>query len=261
MPKVSISLPSLRPELLEASIRVLHAMAGFDDYEILVVSPFEVAGPRIRWLPETEPQGNCGAHALAYEHAAGDIMVAMTDYVWPRRNWLKNLVRFIEEMEARFFPFCAGQFWATSTPQGPTLGSMFGRYYAYYPAATRRSLEAAGGWYSREFMAGYGDGDLGLRIWEAGGQARPCWDAVLVSSYQRKLIAPGQKGLKHRTNEDQVTFERKWGERLGHGWTLGAGDDYNIDVPVWLVPFDDMTNLVGIARSLREGRMPYLEIR
>jgi hypothetical protein len=253
MPKISISLPSLRPELLSETIRAVHASAGRDDYEILVVSPFEVSGPRIRWLPETERRGNCGAHALAYEQAAGDIIVALTDYVWPRGNWLNNLVNFIETMESGVFPFCAGQFRANSTSAGPSLGSQFGRYYPYYPAATRRSLEAVGGWFSREFMAGYGDSDLALRVWDAGGQCRPCWDSVILTSCRRRFITGAQRGLKDRTGEDRVVFENKWGARLGAGWRLGEGYNYNIDIPVSLIPFDDMTRLPALAGLIRDG--------
>lgn len=261
MPKVSITLPSLRPDLLSDCVRVLHASAGFDDFEIIVVSPFEAAGPRLRWIPEAEPAGNCRAHALAYTHATGDIIVALTDYVWPRSNWLVNLVRFIERMEARHFPFCAGQFWVNATKFGPMLGTLFGRHYAYYPAASRRSLEAVGGWYSPEFMTGYGDCDLGLRMWEAGGQVRPCWDSVIMSSYRRDTIPTGKQGLKHRILEDKSIFEEKWGSKLGNGWMLGDDANYSIDIPVAMIPFDDMIHLRSVAECLRDGRQPHFRIQ
>ena len=63
--KVSISLPSLYPDLLDAALEHLHpTLEGFD-VEILVVSPFEATGPKVRWVPEKVQTGNCAAHALA----------------------------------------------------------------------------------------------------------------------------------------------------------------------------------------------------
>lgn len=261
MPKVSITLPSLRPDLLAQCVDSIRRNAGFEDYEIVVVSPFPVAGTKIKWIEEREKAGNCRAHATAADHASGQILVTMSDYIVTRRNWLRNAVDFIEERERTIFPFCAGLFWANSTEIGPTLGTAFGHYYPYFPAASRRSLDAAGGYFSREFISNFGDVDLGLRIWAAGGQCLPCWDAVITQSCRRQMISPAQTGLKDKIDQDRVTFAAKWQDSFGRGWLTGRLRAFNADVPVSVIDFEDMAALPliigqqGAAEGFPEGRL------
>lgn len=261
MPKVSITLPSLRPDLLAQCVDSIRRNAGCEDYEIVVVSPFPAAGPKIKWIEEREKTGNCRAHATAYDHASGEIIVTMSDYIITRRNWLRNVVAFIEEQEQETFPFCAGLFWVNATEVGPTLGTIYGHYYPYYPAASRRSLEAVGGYFSREFAANFGDVDLGLRFWAAGGKCLPCWDAVINQSCRRQFIAPAQTGLKDKINDDMAAFAAKWRDSFGRNWLTGRIRAFNIDVPLAVVDFEDLSALPLIisqktaAAGYPEGRV------
>lgn len=249
MPKVSVTLPSLRPELLAQCVDSLRQNAGLNDYEIVVVSPFPVEGERIRWIEERERAGNCSAHATAYDHSTGDIVIAMSDYIIARRNWMRNVVEFIEEQESKHFPFCAGLFWANTNP-GPAIGAAFGYYYPYFPAATRRSFEAAGGYFSRAFMAHFGDSDLALRFWAAGGKCQPCWDAVISQSHLRTQITVGQTGLKERVDEDMATFVAKWRDSLGANWKTNRMTAFNIGLPMAVLDFEDMAILPQILRQV-----------
>ncbi|CAK0775844.1 hypothetical protein CCP2SC5_60052 [Azospirillaceae bacterium] len=242
MPRVSITLPSLRPNFLSQCLAAIYESAEYDDYEVLVVSPFEVRADKVRWIEEKQKNGNCRAHALAYEHASGDIIVAMTDYIIPRRKWLKNAVEHVSFYERKIFPYCSGLFWSNSSAIGPTIGTIFGRYYPYYPIATRKSLEAIGGWYSCEFVANYGDADIGLRIWAAGGACQVCWDSVIAASYARSMVPSHQIGLKaqEQISCDQMVFVKKWQKIYGEGWSTERRASFNCDLPLAYLHFDDM---------------------
>ena len=50
--KLSLTLPSLFPEPAMRAIENVRATVRDIDYEIVVVSPFEVSGPDIRWVKE-----------------------------------------------------------------------------------------------------------------------------------------------------------------------------------------------------------------
>ncbi len=61
--KLSITLPSIFPSLLRRTIDSIYQNTYGVDYEILVMPPFEVHGPFIKWIPEITSTGNCTAQA------------------------------------------------------------------------------------------------------------------------------------------------------------------------------------------------------
>jgi hypothetical protein len=243
MPTVTITLPTLRADLFAACAESIRQNAGMDDYEIVAVAPFEVRGPKIRWIPEAERQGNPAAHMTAFAQSDSRIVVAMSDYILTRRNWLANLVSFIDEKERAGRPFCAGQYWSNSTSVGPTIGTLFGHYYAYYPAASRASFLAAGGYYDPRYKAHFADGDMGLRFWQAGGAVALCWDAVITQSFRRTQISLENTGFKDRLMTDMATFLAVWGHRFGPKWNIADRPNFNSDIPVMYLEGEDLALL------------------
>ncbi len=251
MPRVTLILPSIRPDLLQDCIRRMTETAGCDDYEIVVVAPFEVRGPRIRWLPEHTRRGVIAAHAEAYASTDSEYVVAMADYLVPHRNWLKNALSFIEERETDGRPLCAGLFLAANERgAGACIGSVFGHYYPYFPAARRRSCEAVGGYFSPDYVAYFADPDLGLRFWANGGHCQLCWDSVLVASHKRAGISPQQAGLTSFLGQDMARFVERWRPRFGPDWPVATMTDFNIDIPAQYIAFDDMTLLPRLFRRV-----------
>lgn len=249
MPQVTVILPSVRPDLLTDCVQRMHATAGFDDFEVAVISPFEVHGPRIRWFPEHTRRGVIAAHAEAYAGTDSECVVAMADYAVTHRNWLKNLLSFIDERETDSRPLCAGLFLATNERgMGACIGSVFGHYYPYFPAARRRSCEAVGGYFSTDYVAYFADPDFGLRFWANGGHCQLCWDSVLVASHKRAAIPPSQTGLVSFLPKDMALFIERWQRRFGPDWPVTNMTDFNIDIPAQNITFDDMTLLPRLFR-------------
>src|SRR5438445_2885725 len=66
MAKLSIILPSVFHGDVAATIKSFEENTKSLDYEIVVVSPFEVARPRVVWVPERNPRGNVAANVEAF---------------------------------------------------------------------------------------------------------------------------------------------------------------------------------------------------
>ncbi len=229
--KISITLPTLFPELAYQAIQAIHAHTLAVDYEVIVVSPHEIRGPRILWVREDSPRGNSAAHALGYRHATGDFVVALSDDVAVSPFWINNLLDFTLERERHLHdaPFVVGmRSWGH-------LGTVFGLYYANFPVARRATLDAIGGYFSEEFLAHFADPDLSLRAWAAGGRCEIC-PYTEVRPIPRGAVeeSPKKSSSKKR---DFGTFIAKWGSRFGRGWKTNHIRDFNLDVPESLVAF------------------------
>ena len=223
MPLFTLSLPTLRKENAELVIRQIHKHSAGFDYEIVVVSPFEMQGPRIKHVPEPEARGNCSAHAAAYEASGGEYIITFTDDIIPTPGWLDGLQQLLEAREAEHLPFCGGLHRAN----WPIFGTVYGLYYPYFPVLSRRSVEAIGGYFCRDYAAHFGDPDLAMRVWDAGGRCELIPSARIYTLHQ---LDRTNEALHKRTSgeRDMATFQARW--RPGYGKEFGEGlRQFNID--------------------------------
>lgn len=206
-PRFSILLPTLRRKLFEATLHTIYQHSQGLDYEIVVVSPFKVEGERIVWVEEKKAGGCIRAFADAYERSTGDIIVAMTDDTIALPGWLEAIDRWIVAGEKQYMPYCIG----LNRVNVATLGTVFGKYYGYFPAISRRSIEAAGGWfYDPSFVGNWADPDLGMRVWDAGGRVEYCWEArIQMVTIQSQFAEAVHKAGRYFIT-DSETFWNKW---------------------------------------------------
>ena len=223
MPVFSLSMPSLRQDNAELVIKYIHDCSEGADYEIVVVSPFEIRGPRIKHVPEKEAHGNCSAHAEAYEASDGEYIITFTDDVIPTPGWLDGLQQNMEAREAEHFPFCGGLHRAN----WPIFGTVYGLYYPYFPLLSRRSVEKIGGYFSRDYSAHFGDPDLALRVWDAGGRCEIITSAKIYSLHH---LDKTNEAYHKRTagQRDMDTFQARWGGKYGRDFGQGLRQ-FNID--------------------------------
>jgi hypothetical protein len=234
MPRLSILMPTLRPDYADNAIRQVLMCSGRHDYELIVVSPFPVAGERIRHVPEETPEGDSAAYARALAVAGGEIVLPMIDDFAPAFGWLDGLADAIEHAEKETLPFCGSLHWVNH----PWFNTAYDRYYAFFPVMSRRSLALSGGYIDTAFRANFGDVDLSLRVWETGGRvamlprsgiykARP-EDEARLSPYKR-----------HGAEADFATLVGRWHQRLGAGrlasfdGIIGTHDIAGLDDPRW----------------------------
>ena len=227
MPTFSISLPSLRPQMLVDTVRAIHAASAGHDYEILAVCPFGIEGTRLVHVPEAAPRGNCAAHALAWEASRGDIIVAFSDDHRPEPGWLDPLAAAVATGEAEAFPFAGG----LGRSGVPWFGTVYGLYYPYFPVMSRRSVEAIGGWFSPAYVAHFGDPDIGMRVWRAGGRCALIAAARIVpqpvSAEQDAAVPFKSKSFP----ADMTTFLKTYHRDHGAGFPPDMGQinhDYDL---------------------------------
>jgi glycosyltransferase involved in cell wall biosynthesis len=234
MPRLSLLMPTLRPDYADNAIRQVLMCSGGNDYELIVVSPFPVAGDRIRHVPEAEPEGDSAAYARALAVASGDIVLPMIDDFAPAYGWLDGIEAAVAEGERRGLPFCGSLYWTNH----PWFNTAYGRYYAFFPVMSRRSIDRVGGYIDTVFRANFGDVDLSLRVWDAGGhcallprcpiyKARP-EDEARLSPYKR-----------HGAQADFAQLVGRWHARLGadrpasFDGVIANHDIVAVDDPTW----------------------------
>jgi hypothetical protein len=226
--KLSLTLPTLFPEPAMRAIEKVRATLHDMDYEIVVVSPFEISGPNIVWVKEETPRGSGAAQAIAAEHATGDVIGPMVDDMEFLPGWAKEGIETLLRCE-RGRPYAVGI--------GQTnliVGTAFGIYYPFFPLVRRSTLDRVGGYFRPEFRHHFIDSDLALRIWSAGGACGFTENNYVV----RKLRGGGDATMAERlagsrsasVRSDMDIFVQRWGARYGQGWPMQDVYDIIIDV-------------------------------
>jgi hypothetical protein len=234
--KISITLPSLFPNALAETVKNIMAASRSVDYEIIVVSPFEVSGPRIVWVREETPSGNCPAHRAAFAHASGDFVVAMSDDARLSAGWADVCLRHVLARESG-----AGNGLLLGLNQSNlVIGSVFGIYYPFFPFGRRGLIESVGGYFSDAYFAHFGDPDLALRVWSGGGRCEFTADP-LIDRIERdaapgagriKAAGPAQTHKETALERDAKTFVSRWKEKFGAHWPTAEIRDFNIDLNI-----------------------------
>lgn len=101
---------------------------------------------------------------------------------------------------------------------------------------SRQTLRAVGGYFSRDYAAHFGDADLALPVWQAGGICAPCFEARVSNE-------PGRESLPESSHKgaararDAETFLATWRDIYGVGWSTSRLQHYNIDIFEHVVPY------------------------
>ncbi len=221
--KISITLPSVYPDSLQKALDNIVATTKSADYEIVVVSPFEVRHPRVTWIREDRPRGTCAALAEAFRHATGDFVMALTDHTALAENWDNDCLVSFEAREQNRKLFCLGLHQSTRV-----VCTTFGIYYPLFPFARRATFETVG-YFSDAYQAHFGDSDLALRIWSAGGRCeftrRP-----LIIHYTTKDRDHGPTRKLTSYEQDKAVLVERWAGRYGIGWDTAIGTNFNSDI-------------------------------
>jgi hypothetical protein len=240
--KISITLPSLSPDLLNKTLDNIDAAAsGEHVFQVLVCSPFEVdyrlANGVVIWIDDKACTGCVAAHWAAYEHATGDLITAFADDHTYVKGWDEEAVSNFLIREAASDGCYGSKLFSLGLRQVPYIGTVFGFYYPYFPLMRLADVKAIGGWYdSSKYIEGYSDPDLALRVWSAGGRCE--WadmQTIVVGPYdhmRRKTSSPP---------EDEKTFLKTWAETYGKGWNLSHFRNWNIDKEIRKFPVEERT--------------------
>ena len=185
MTKISITIPSLYPDALGRTMDNIEDVTT-GDYEVIVVSPFRFERENVVWVEETERKGCAAAHHIAAKAATGDFLVAFADDHVFVDGWDAVAIENFRRRESVFLqrgghssfepaPFCLGL--RHTYPQH--VGTEFGITYPYFPLLRRSAVDRVG-WIGPDYRSGFGDSDLGMRVWEAGGRVEFSEEGLIV---------------------------------------------------------------------------------
>lgn len=225
MAEISILLPSLRPQAVVRVVRELSLTNPAMDYEIIIVSPFEIGGEKVVHVLETERRGVMHAINEAYKVASGEYIVVWSDDASPEDDCL---IRILDFVKAHAAPFVAT--FRRRDPQGKEAEqwSVYGKLYAGWLCASKRTLQLAGGLFDSGFKNYWADPDLSLRVWSTGGEVAVCptaWIKVVQIDDKVKV-----NNLNSSFDTDTQVFFDRWHAKFGNNakrvWT-----DINVPIP------------------------------
>lgn len=174
---ISITLPSIKPEILVTALENLDASTkGL--FEVIVVSPYAPRVPlshgKLVWIEEKEQRGVAAGHEAAFAAAEGEFVFAWADDHIIEGAWDDHVLYEFEDRETE----CQGPLSLGMRSPEPhnSVNTIFGRFYPCFPFMRRLDVSLVGGWLSGAYRAGFSDSDLGLRVWGMGGRCE--WTRV-----------------------------------------------------------------------------------
>ncbi|MBL8807410.1 MAG: glycosyltransferase [Rhodospirillales bacterium] len=240
--KISLVLPSLFAELIDGALEAAHEAAEGIEHEIVVVSPYEVSRPGVRWIREAEPRGSIAACNLGFAHATGDVIALIADDNRLTKGALRLALAHLTQREARCPTLLLG--FPRQRAHLTFVGTVCGHYYPYFFVTRPTTLERAGGPFHEGFRKHFADPDLGMRVWAAGGRCEVVAGATIVDVDSRNGagIAP-DIGLGSLQRDFEL-FHGRWGAHFP-AWG-NSTEGLNLDVAIDFLPLIGQTDTVAI---------------
>lgn len=195
-------------------VKHLDSVLPNENLELVVVTPAHVPKlARTVVVPEPIRLGNIGASSLAYDFSSGDILVGMSDdHLIINPEVFMSIRRLINQGEKTYFPFCLGL-----PLQDNKFGTVYGYYYANFPAMSRRSAEKIGGWFDPQFKGSWSDCDMSLRVWNSGGRVNVIEEQVLSIDNAPSTFGESRHSFADPQLDDDL-FVARWHGIYGNGF-------------------------------------------
>lgn len=219
--EITIIIPSLREKLLQRRISEWEESNTGVDYEIIVISPFQVFGGKITWIKDNPPfKGSVNATDKGCAIAQGKYIVYMSDDVKPTKGCLRNIIEFMDKQ--KIHPFLGA--FKMIKPNGSEIGpfGVYNRFYACYGCISKEDLMLLyGTLFKPSFKYSWADCDLSLRIWDKKGEVKICNNAIVIPEQENDEIYKEHRRLFFQQDVD--TFLGIWHGRLGFGLEKNDG--------------------------------------
>jgi len=209
MSDISILLPSLREKEVNIVIDEFAKTNRNVNYEIVVVSPFEVKGEKVVYVKEECSARSVSATRNAYFNSSSNYVVYFSDDCHPTNNCLYEMLNFVDGKKVPFIG--AFKMLQGNREIGPFKCYNLG--YACYGCTSKENIAKIGdAVFNKQFLYSWADCDLALRIWEIGGIVETCSKAIVNPKQIEDSIY-----LDHRKTfeKDFNVFCDIWHEKLG----------------------------------------------
>ncbi|MDX9690771.1 MAG: glycosyltransferase [Alphaproteobacteria bacterium] len=211
-PRISVILPSLREKSVNSRIQEMAACNPDCDYELLIISPFDVEGPHVVHIKEHVRRGVIYAMNDAYRYAKGHFIVLWSDDAQPTPNCLNAIADFVADKKP---PFLASFRKQLSNGKETEQYSIYGRLAPGWLCTTKETIEMVGGLFNPILKNYWADPDLAMRVWDKGGSAEVCREASITILQANDDIK--QQNLTASFQKDMDTFFNIWHEKYGDG--------------------------------------------
>ena len=203
--KVSVIIPTAREGRAQSTVDYLWRTT-LNDLDIVVSSP----GFKINGAKNIE-DGMVGssraiADAFAYTDPDSEYIAWLSDICLPTGDIMDCSMRF---METAPLPFIA-EFMTSiyTTARTYRVCTITGKQYARWGILSRATIEKIGGFFDPRYSCFFGDVDLSLRCWKAGGHVATCEHAVIIMDGQRDDITVSN--WEKARAADRALFLDRW---------------------------------------------------
>jgi len=205
-PVVSILLATLRPTQAERCLESIHRYTRDIEYEVVVVSTFVVAThPNVVHVRETKREGMYRAIALGLKQAKGEYIIQIADDCRATPKWAANMVAFMRPHDSEIFE---GSFRHFDVRGERAEQGHYGKPIAPFICIRRDVIPEVGGLMDLYYQTFFGDPDLSLRVWHAGGRVETCPNAwVYHCDCDDELY---EYRYNSYFNRDLEAFIRRW---------------------------------------------------
>lgn len=206
----SIIITSLRPERLEECLQSIDQYTAGIDYEVILVSPFDVKPhPNVVHIRETEPGGTVKATALGYQYVKGEYVITMSDDSRVTAYWLENMIAFMRPHDNEMFE---GGFKHMDSSGNTSRPRYYGKPFATLPCIRKDKADELIGFFDYPYYQnGFGDPDLSLRVYRAGGTVGICPDAKISVLENDPDDLVNKENRRKYYERDRAAFKKRWG--------------------------------------------------
>lgn len=218
MKKVSIVITSLRASKLEKLIDSTQQYR--EDIEVIIASPYP---PKPRDfvihipVPNIDEPGELTFTQkvnLAFKQASGEYIVFCNDDYLFNEEWLPAFLSFMDENKNARHPFLAAFCQSHNGVVNKIGVGAFGFRHPNFGGMSKADFDKLGGFvFDENIYMHYGDVDLGVRVWDSGGEVKLC-DTVILSSRDSWDGIRQYSRTRWQTHDGRIFFD-KWFHKYG----------------------------------------------
>lgn len=211
MKKISVILASIRSNYARQCIeRIREATSSGLDYEIVVVSPFNLDISDIKLIHEEKSNGVNNAVEIGWRNCEGEYIFVLSDDQLIQTNCLENLVEQMKLHDHEMYLTGArsSNLWEIENDQ-----KIYDFYYPCNSCIKKSNVEKLGCLYDPYYTQYLADPDLALRIIKEGGKVEPCNNAWIENNNANDDIQ--KNNINKFFEEDYKKFFERWHKIYG----------------------------------------------
>lgn len=210
MKKLSIVVPSIKPVCAMKCIHGINLSARLCpyEYEIIIVSPFDIYGDHVIWAyqPQQDCDGSVKATNIGAKKSCGDYVLCFTDDWTLTGDWWSAISFMEERLQSR-------QFKILSISSGAYNGIPYGN--AYWVRRDTLDGPLKGHLFNPPYYQWFGDIDLSMKLYDSN-EPIVSYDKNCIIYYPDSMCEGSTKSKRGAEISDITVFNALWGKYYTH---------------------------------------------